>query len=79
MLFIHQKYKPMITKENVSVKGDKQDFKPIKGKGLNELIEKVKDMKVKELTKKRNCLQTVRYHLIRIKFKKKYNNYFKTL
>jgi hypothetical protein len=43
----------MITKENVSVKGDKQDFKPIQGKGLNELIEKVKDMKVKELTKKR--------------------------
>ena len=53
MLFIHQKYKPMITKENVSSKEDKQDFVPIQGKGLNELIEKVKDMKVKELTKKR--------------------------
>ena len=67
MLFIHQKYKPMITKENVSIKEDrplrggslrqetknKQDFKPIQGKGLNELIEKVKDMKVRELTKKR--------------------------
>ena len=53
MLFIHQKYKPMITKEHVSVKEDKQDFKPIQGKGLNELIEKVKDMKVKELTKKK--------------------------
>jgi hypothetical protein len=53
MLFIHQKHKPMITKENVSSKKDKQDFKPIQGKGLNELIEKVKDMKVKELTKKR--------------------------
>jgi len=53
MLFINKKYKPMITKENVSVKEDKQDFKPIQGKGLNELIEKVKDMKVKELTKKR--------------------------
>jgi hypothetical protein len=53
MLFFHQKYKPMITKENVSIMEDKQDFKPIQGKGLNELIEKVKDMKVKELTKKR--------------------------
>ena len=53
MLFINKKYKPMITKENVSVKEDKQDFKPIQGKGLNELIEKVKDMKDKELTKKR--------------------------
>jgi len=54
MLFNYQKYKPMITKENVSIKEDKQDFKPIQEKGLNELIEKVKDMKVKELTKKRN-------------------------
>ena len=53
MLFIHQKYKPMITKENVSIMEDKQDFKPIQGKGLNELMEKVKDMKDKELTKKR--------------------------
>ena len=67
MLFIHQKYKPMMTKENVSIKEDsplrsgslrqetknKQDVKPIQGKGLNKLIEKVKDMKVKELTKKR--------------------------
>ena len=53
MLFIHQKYKPMITKENVSIKEDRQDFKPIQGKGLNELIEKVKDMKVNVLTKKR--------------------------
>ena len=58
MLFIHQKYKPMITKEHVSVKEDKQDFKPIQGKGLNELIEKVKDMKVKELTKKRKTNST---------------------
>ena len=38
MLFIHQKYKPMITKENVSIKEDKQDFKPIQGKGLNSKI-----------------------------------------
>ena len=53
MLFNYQKYKPMITKENVSIKEDKQDFKPIQEKGLNELIEKVKDMKVKELNKKR--------------------------
>jgi len=66
MLFIHQKYRPMITKEIQSkedspLRGgslrqetkNKQDFKPIQGKGLNELIEKVKDMIVKELTKKR--------------------------
>ena len=53
MLFINKKYKPMITKQT-ETKEDKEDFKPnIQGKGLNELIQKVKDMKVKELTKKR--------------------------
>ena len=60
MLFIHQKYKPMITKENVSIKEDRQDFKPIQGKGLNELIEKMKDMKVKELTKKRKTNSNIK-------------------
>ena len=52
MLFINKKYKPMITKQTEN-KEDKRDFVPIQGKGLNELIEKVKDMKVKELTKKK--------------------------
>jgi len=53
MLFINKKYKPMITKQTEN-KEYKEDFKPnIQCKGLNELIEKVKDMKVKELTKKR--------------------------
>ena len=53
MLFINKKYKPMITKQS-DTKEKEQDFAPnIQGKGLNELIEKVKDMKVKELTKKR--------------------------
>ena len=51
MLFIHQKYKPMITKQTEN-KEDKGDFVPIQGKGLNELIEKVKDI-LKELTKKK--------------------------
>ena len=60
MLFIHQKYKPMITKVNVSIKETKEDFKPIQGKGLNELIEKVKDMKVKELTKKRKTNSNIK-------------------
>ena len=53
MLFINKKYKPMITKQS-DTKEKEHDFTPnIQGKGLNELIEKVKDMKVKELTKKR--------------------------
>ena len=53
MLFINKKYKPMITKESENKEHAPLDFKPIQGKGLNELIEKVKDMKVKELTNKR--------------------------
>ena len=53
MLFINKKYKPIITKQS-DTKEKEKDFMPnIQGKGLNELIEKVKDMKVKELTKKR--------------------------
>jgi len=53
MLFINKKYKPMITKQS-DTKEKEQDFTPnIQGKGLNKLIEKVKDIKVKELTKKR--------------------------
>ena len=53
MLFINKKYKPMITKQS-NTKEKEQDYTPnIQGEGLNELIEKVKDMKVKELTKKR--------------------------
>ena len=53
MLFINKKYKPIIPKQSDS-KEKEQDFMPnIQGKGLNELIEKVKDMKVKELIKKR--------------------------
>jgi len=43
----------MITKQS-DTKEKEQVYTPnIQGKGLNELIEKVKDMKVKELTKKR--------------------------
>ena len=53
MLFINKKYKPIIPKQSDS-KEKEQDCMPnIQGKGLNELIEKVKDIKVKELTKKR--------------------------
>ena len=53
MLFINKKYKPMITKQS-DTKEKEQDYTPnIQGKELNELIEKLKDMKVKELTNKR--------------------------
>ena len=54
MLFIIKKYKPMITKETENKEHLPSDYGTnIQGQGLNELIEKVKDIKVKELTKKR--------------------------
>jgi len=55
MLFVNQKYKPMITKqtENTEPQYNTNITPNIQGKGLTKLIDKVKDMKVKELTKKR--------------------------
>jgi hypothetical protein len=55
MLFVNPKYKPIITKPSEKTEPEyNTNITPnIQGKGLNELIEKVKDMKVKELNKKR--------------------------
>ena len=48
MLFVNPKYKPIITKLSEKTEQFKPNTTPnIQGKGLNELIEKVKDMKVK--------------------------------
>ena len=58
----------MIKKQS-DTKEKEQDYTPnIQDKGLNEFIEKVKDMKVKELKRKGKRIQAVRYHLIRIKY-----------
>ena len=56
MLFVNPKYKPIITKQTEKVEPEyTTNITPnIQGKGLNELIEKVKDMKVKELNKNVN-------------------------
>jgi len=58
MLFVNPKYKPMITKPSEKTEpAYTTNITPnIQGKGLNELIEKVKDMKVKELNKKRKLI-----------------------
>jgi hypothetical protein len=55
ILFVNPKYKPMITKQTEKTEPEyTTNITPnIQGKGLNELIEKVKDMKVKELNEKR--------------------------
>jgi len=51
MLHINKKYKPVMTKPVME-----QDYTTpsIQGKGLNELISKIKDLKLKENHKKRN-------------------------
>jgi hypothetical protein len=51
MLHINKKYKPVMTKPVME-----QDYTTpsIQGKGLNELISKIKDLKVRENHRKRN-------------------------
>jgi hypothetical protein len=51
MLHLNQKYKPVMTKPVME-----QDYTTpsMQGKGLNELISKIKDLKVRENHKKRN-------------------------
>jgi hypothetical protein len=51
MLHINKKYKPVMTKPVME-----QDYTTpsIQGKGLNELISKIKDLKIKENHRKRN-------------------------
>jgi hypothetical protein len=52
MLHINKKYKPVMTKPVME-----QDYTTpsIQGKGLHELISKIKDLKVRENHKKRNA------------------------
>jgi hypothetical protein len=52
MLHINQKYKPVMTKP---VMEQNYTTPSIQGKGLNELISKIKDLKIKENHRKRNA------------------------
>jgi hypothetical protein len=52
MLHINQKYKPVMTKP---VMEQNYTTPSIQGKGLNELISKIKDLKVRENHRKRNA------------------------
>ena len=51
MLHINKKFKPVMTKP---VMEQEYTTPSIQGKGLNELISKIKDLKLKENHKKRN-------------------------
>jgi hypothetical protein len=55
MLFINQKYKPVITKAVIEPDYNTSIMPSVQGKGINELIQKVKDIKIKENHKKRNA------------------------
>jgi hypothetical protein len=52
MLFLSQKYKPVLSKKEPDF--NSSIIPSIQGKGINELIERVKKLKVKENQKKRN-------------------------
>jgi len=54
MLFINQKYKPVVTKTAKDQEYNTSIMPSVEGKGINELIQKVKDIKIKENHKKRN-------------------------
>ena len=54
MLHINQKFKPVMTKPVIKPDYTTSVVPSIQGKGLNELISKIKDLKIKENHKKRN-------------------------
>ena len=52
MLFINQKYKPVVTKPVIEPDYNTSIMPSVQGKGINELIQKVKDIKIKENQKR---------------------------
>jgi hypothetical protein len=55
MLYINQKFKPVMTEPVIKPDYTTSIVRSIQGKGLNELISKIKDLKVRENHKKRNA------------------------
>ena len=54
MLHINNKYKPVMTKPVIKPDYTTSIVPSIQGNGLNELISKIKDLKIKEKDKKIN-------------------------
>jgi hypothetical protein len=64
MLTINQKYKIKILPKkelNNDVEEIQYNTNIVNGKGINELIEKVKDIKIKELNKKKNSNKKISF------------------
>jgi len=55
MLHLNQKFKPVMTKPVMEQDYTTSIVQSIQGKGLNELISKIKDLKVGENHRKRNA------------------------
>ena len=55
MLHLNQKFKPVMTKPVMEQDYATSIVPSMKGKGLNELISKIKDLKVRENHRKRNA------------------------
>ena len=51
MLFINQKYKPVVTKPVKEPDYNTSIMPSLQGKGINELIQKVKDIKIRKTIK----------------------------
>ena len=63
MLFINQKYKPVVTKPVIEPDYNTSIMPSVQDKGINELIKKVKDIKIKENHKKRNADNKISFEL----------------
>ena len=55
MLHLNQKFKPVMTKPVIKPDYTTSVVPSIRGKGLNDLISKIKNLKVRENHKKRNA------------------------
>jgi len=64
MLTINQKYKiKILPKKELKDNVEEMQYNTniVNGKGINELIEKVKDIKIKELNKKKNSNKKISF------------------
>ena len=60
MLFINQKYKPVVTKPVVEPDYNTSIMPSVQGKGINELIQKVKKFKLRKIIKRE--IRIIKFH-----------------
>ena len=61
MLFINQKYKPVITKPVIEPDYNTSIMPSVQGKGINELIQMSKILKLRKITKRE--MRITKFHL----------------